>query len=356
MKFLFIVLLAFINALSASPEILPQGMPNTISDNNGLYKQEDRIATILSGSQGITVDERLAYAALCEKEAASIPLSSSGVRLYQRIGDIYYELDVVRYANKWGKWYRKAIAVVPSLKKDTPIGYRLEEYSKIRLRKNLVFCSFFIYGLMLVFLLIRIFPNPGAFDFRYFIKKTAVFLLLFAVLSFIVFAADSFFFSRTIRVISNEKITTNPDLFPGAILSPVIPYVKPLVPLRMMDFEPAPNAAIILLLGFLPAIIAVFYVSFKKPYNKLLLSSSIVVFILFLWMHYFLVTGTDMMFHPGIAITKSRVLYRGEPEKLLVENPLKALRANPDLLKTDNEDLKEFIKNEFPDGFPHDKQ
>ena len=45
-----------------------------------------------------------------------------------------------------------------------------------------------------------------------------------------------------------------------------------------------------------------------------------------------------------------RLYLRDEPEDLLIRDLPKALRANPEMLKSDNEDLREFMKAHFPDG------
>ena len=46
----------------------------------------------------------------------------------------------------------------------------------------------------------------------------------------------------------------------------------------------------------------------------------------------------------------ARFLFPGELEELLVESPGKVLKANPDLLNSDNTDLKLFLKEKYPDG------
>jgi hypothetical protein len=50
--------------------------------------------------------------------------------------------------------------------------------------------------------------------------------------------------------------------------------------------------------------------------------------------------------------TKWRIIYNGELEKLLVENPAKVLKANPGFMNEDNMDLRAFLKDNFPGGFP----
>jgi len=53
---------------------------------------------------------------------------------------------------------------------------------------------------------------------------------------------------------------------------------------------------------------------------------------------------------PNVAVTKSRVIFSGELEELLLKDPQKILRANPNLLKTKNSDIPLFIKTHFPNG------
>ena len=78
----------------------------------------------------------------------------------------------------------------------------------------------------------------------------------------------------------------------------------------------------------------------------------VLIFCVSLWLNFLIATGSDAFLATKIAVTKSRILFRGEPEKLLLRNPAKALRACPDLLNSGNDDLEKFIKKHYPEGLP----
>jgi hypothetical protein len=326
----------------------------SVISSKDVEQQEEPITKLLNCGQGITAQERLAYIALCEKAAIQYSKSSQNSRLFQRIGDAYYELDMLHYATKWEKWYGRAISLEPGLKKETPIGYRLQEYARIAFCRNLIYISYSGYLLIGLILLFRIIRNLRSFDMRFFIKKTAIFMMLYAALSVVVLALDLFSLRQTINSISTEQLKENPTHFPGAIISPVAGVVAPLFPLGIIN---SPKIYIVFILGLLPVLMAVFYSSFQKAYNRWRLSTGIIIFSLSLWLNFIVISGTDELYNSNMILVKSRILFLGkEPEKLLIVNPTKALRANPAMLETKNSDLEIFIKKNFPQGFPNNHQ
>jgi hypothetical protein len=304
--------------------------------------QRDPLAPYINGNQGVSAKERLAYARRCEKAAKRNPASLLRAALCKRIGDAYFDLDQLRYGKKWHSWYAEAAAAQPSLVKETPVGFRLQEYSRISLRRNLLTVVFTVYGLTFLSILVRAVRYRRDFDARSFFKRCALFGVVFAVLAVAVFAIDLRVFSKSMDIVPVR----------GVLVKPVSTFVKPFIPFSVVDPSAPARAALVLVLGFLPIAPAVFYTSFKKPYSRVMLSALLLVFCVSLWLHFFIAAGFDEYLKPKITVTGSRVIFSGEPEKLLLEDPSKALRACPGLLKGGNEDLEIFLGKHYPGGFP----
>ena len=300
------------------------------------------MALLMTEDPGVTDNKRLAYAERCVIAAEHYTGSPFRAALCKRIGDVYFDLDQVRFAGKWHAWYAKAAAAQPSYIQETPVGYRLQVYSKISLRKNLLAGAFSVYGFVVCVLALRAVRNRRAFDARYFIKRCAVFLGVFTALALVVFAIDLPLFSKSTGTFTEQK----------PLVAPAFSFVRPFIPLSVIDSSAPARAALVFLLGFLPIVLAVFYTSFTKPYSRLFLSAMILIFCASLWLHFLITAGSDELLTSKVAVTGSRVVFSGEPEDLLLKNPGKALRANPDLLKSGNDDLEEFIGKHYPAGFP----
>jgi len=343
MKSVFIVTALYV-AVVAVENTFPGPRP---TDSATTAQQQDPVALLLSENQSGNNSERLAYVRRCEKTADRFPESALRAELYKQIGDVYFDLNQLRYAGKWNRWYCKAVAVRPSLAKETPIGYRLQRYSGMAMRRNLLTGVFVVYAFVLLTFIVRCMRNGRMFDARFFLKRCALFFCTYAVLSSIVFTADIRLFSTLVR----QK-----PLFTGeAIINPAAAFLKPLIPLSVCDPSNASRAVVILLLGFLPITLALLYVSFRKPFSRAFLSSMVLIFCVSLWLHFLTATGSDVFLATKIVVTKSRIVFRGEPEMLLLRNPAKALRACPDLLKSGNDDLEKFIEKHYPAGFPAER-
>ena len=338
MKSVFIVTVLCL-AVVAAENTFPGPRP---TDSAVAVQQQDPVALLLSENQSGKDSERLAYVRRCEKAADRYPESALRAALYKQIGDVYFDLNQLRYAGKWNRWYRKAAAVRPSLAKETPIGYRLQEYSRIALRRDLLTAVFAVYAFVLLAFILRFLRSRRTFDTRFFLKRCVLFLGVYAALAAAVFIVDIRIFSTLVR----QK-----PLFAGeAIINPATAFPKPLIPLSVCDPSNASRAAVILLLGFLPIALALLYVSFGKPFSRAFLSAMVFTFCVSLWLHFLIATGSDAFLATKIVVTKSRIVYRGELGKLLRRNPAKALRACPDLLKSGNDDLEKFIKKHYPEG------
>jgi len=198
--------------------------------------------------------------------------------------------------------------------------------------------------------LIRLLCNLRLFEVRLFFRKIVIFTSIYVSLAIVVLWLDTFSFPHIIQSVNAEHLKMNPTTFPGALISPTYGLVLPLYPLGIKDSS---MIYVVLITGLLPVLVVVFYTSFRKAWNRWLLSVGIIVFSIALWLNFVVVYGTDVYSNSKMVLIKSRILFWGtEPEKLLIESPEKALRANPDMLKANNTDLKVFIEKNFPDGFP----
>jgi hypothetical protein len=168
--------------------------------------QRDPLAPYINGNQGVSAKERLAYARRCEKAAKRNPASLLRAALCKRIGDAYFDLDQLRYGKKWHSWYAEAAAAQPSLVKETPVGFRLQEYSRISLRRNLLTVVFTVYGLTFLSILVRAVRYRRDFDARSFFKRCALFGVVFAVLAVAVFAIDLRVFSKSMDVVPVQPL------------------------------------------------------------------------------------------------------------------------------------------------------
>jgi hypothetical protein len=348
MKPALMVMFACLLALADDAASLPweKTVRSQMTDTDATLRQNDPVAQLLAEDQGLSAKERLAYIKRCEKAAARYPESAFRTTLCKKIGDVYFDVDQLRYARKWSRWYTKAAKADPFLLKETPIGFRLQEYSNIAKRRNLLSCVFVIYGLVLLIIGVRTIRCRCSFDIRYFFKRCAVFLGIFIVMACAAFVIDLQIFSKSPDTIVERK----------PLIKPASSLVRPFIPLSVMDPSAQARAAIILLLGFLPLLLAIYYASFKKQYSRILLSIIVAAFCSSLWLHFTLVAGFDEYLKPRITVTGSRVLFSGEPEKLLLQDPARALRVNPGLLKSGNEDLVKFIDKHYPEGFPNERQ
>jgi hypothetical protein len=297
-------------------------------------------------NQGIADEERLAYARQCADAVKRHPGSELRAALCHRIGDIYYDLGRTRYAGKWHAWYEKAAAARPSLIKETPIGFRLKEYSNIAKRKNVLAGVFAVYVLVLLSLVVRVLRSRRTFDGRMFLGRSALFFGIFTVMACAVFVIDLHCFSKSAETVIEGKTHIR------AVTTPV----RPFIPFSVMDPSMPARALWILFAGYLPIATAVLYTSYQKRYSRLFLSIMTLLFCTSLWTHFIITAGFDRYLQPAITATDSRVIFSGEPEKLLLENPARALHSCPGLLKSGNEDLELFIKQHYPGGFPAGKK
>jgi hypothetical protein len=302
-------------------------------------KQNDSLVVLLLATStfGSTEKEAVAYVHDCEKAIAHAPNSPRKLDMYMRIGDVYYGLKQYRHM---APWYRRALSLNPSAEKATIIGLRLHEFAIDAIRSYILMAAYVLYGILACFLLARCISCWGWFHWLSFSKRGTLYLTLFCVLAGLVFLVDIRMSEKAAFTITTGELH---NLWPGLL-------IKPFIPLSIIEAQPWHGAAIILALGFLPIAIAIFYTSYKKPYSRRLICILVCLAIISTWTNYFIVSAFDGQLKPTALIMKTRLWYRGDPETLLLRDPRKALHANPDLLKSDNEDLRAFLRKNYPDG------
>jgi hypothetical protein len=259
------------------------------------------------------------------------PASSLRASAMKKTGDMHFRLKNYRDMRRW---YLQVLEMRPEMEKASPIGYRLMIAGKFFLRKKITFAVFAAYGILLLFLILRITRSGGRFQFGFFAKRAGGFLLLYAVCAAAVFFLDSFFFPKT------------------AMKLPEVSYlaVEPIVPLSILDGSGAPLPFVVLSLGFLPVLYVLVYLSFKGPCSRLLLMVLAALLVASVWPHFFLRSTFDEYLWTQSIFQKERVFMEGEMEILLLDDPDKVRKANPEFLKGDNVELKQFIQANFKEG------
>ncbi len=326
------------------------------SENSG----ESEITLLLGSNPGVDEKEILSFARRCEKTAARYPEAPQSIRLelYKLIGDTYFGLDEIRYARKWHRWYVRVANEDLEKAKGTPIAYRLEKYRSIGLRANLMLLTYGMFGLVFIIVLVGLVGSKGAFEGMLFLRRLLIFLGVYIISAAAVFAADAWFFhSSGARFVSDEsECGCSDDERTVASVKPVPAFVRPTVPLSFIDTCNALPAARAVVLGFIPIAVCCFFFSFRGKAGKTVSLLVAVSSALAVWSWFFLTSVFDPALESRAALTPARVIFRGELEKIILENPHKVLRANPNLLKTKNVDLPIFIKTHFPENFPPERK
>jgi hypothetical protein len=278
--------------------------------------------------------ERLAYIAECRKalqQTSSTPLEA---QLCKRIGDVYLSLEDPAQMERW---YGRAIAIDPSLRTTTSIGYQLRERSKVRLGRRGASISLAAFVALCSLVLFRGIRNRMTFDRGLFVRRCTFFVLLYGAVAALVLALDAGSASRWLLGLSAAETGARE-------------MVPPVIPLSMIDGSQPGTAALLLLCGLLPILLAAFGAAFERGRSKALLGCVVIVAAASLWAHLYFARVFGPA-HQGRAFIRSgRVYVQGEPEELLLRDPHRALRANPDLLRSGNVDLEEFIKEHYPNG------
>jgi hypothetical protein len=283
-----------------------------------------------------TEDERLAYARSLEHALGKHPQTTLRLDASRRIGDVYYDLEKHRVMRRW---YREVLAIDSSLARQTPIGYRIEVADKRIIRENLHVLFLLLYLMIGLYLLGRISRSWRTFDITSAGRSLGICLVLYALVVVAVYLIDSRLFPTTL-----SSVTYSGEF--------EYPLTKPIVAFGALDRDFSPESALMLVVGFAPVLLAVVYTSFRRGYSRPVLLAMVLLTACTAWSHFVVATAFDAAMSPSAIFNRGRLYYNGELEELLLENPRKVLRANPELMDADNVDLRIFVDEHFPDGLP----
>jgi len=256
------------------------------------------------------------------------------VKLFVRIGDVYYNLENYRAMKRW---YTRALSLSPSLAETTPIGFRMTKGNRIILRQNSMIGCFCGYFLVCIILVAWGVITKSTVNIPLFLKKLSIITPLFLITGCAVLIADFSITSGSAGNIyaQNRHIIT-----------------EPVFPLPVLDSSNRLNILIIGILGFLPILIASIYTSFTCRISKLVLVFLIIITILSGWTHFFAVTLFDNRAYQKIAFSHTHLYLKGEIEELIIKRPDKIIAANPDFRESNNRDLENFLKEKTPQLLP----
>jgi tetratricopeptide (TPR) repeat protein len=277
-------------------------------------------------------DEKEGYIQRLQNSLKKYDQTTLGVEVMHRIGDVYYSLRDFR---KMRRWYLKVLEKAPKLARSTPIGYRMGIAKRFIKRQNIQFSVYGLYIIILVFLIFRIVTGKGI-AVKSLFKRLGILFSIYLFLMFIAFFIDG-------RIIQNKI----PEIMQDPVLKEII--VEPVVPFGILSISFL-TLADILATGFLPVLFVLVFTAFKRPFSRPVLAGLTIILSLALWSHFGLRNIYNDFLETEGAFAGKRFLFPGELEFLLMESPEKVLKANPKLLKHENQDLKVFIKQQFPDG------
>ncbi|MBF0429705.1 MAG: hypothetical protein HQK83_00385 [Fibrobacteria bacterium] len=290
------------------------------------------VANILQTKWHNTSEEqKRQYITTLQQTLEEYPSTSLKLRVFKTIGDVYYSLKKYRLMRSW---YKKAVMIDSSIAKNTPVGYRILRGEKFIMRDNTVYAAYGAYFIILCIIIFRIMRYRKNFDYFLFLKKTVLFLVLYGLASGLIGYLDAQTFLDTAVQLAVEE----PQV------------VSPAVPLSIFDNSFWPKGIWVLVLGFIPVLLIILYTSFKATSSFFALATIIFLSVTAIWGHLFIVYGYDEAMMPQHYFRTMRIYFDGELEKVLTENPQKAINANPGILNSDNIDLNMFLKNHFPNG------
>lgn len=276
--------------------------------------------------------EKLAYIAQMQNLLDQNPESLLELKFSRQIGDVYYSMKQYR---PMIRWYRKAVASDSTIEKETPVGYRIELGKKVLFRKSILTVIYVVYGIIVLLVIIALFQLKKIKS-RIFFKRILFTLPIFVIIAVFVLMLDFKMTSGSISSILNGS---------------KVYFPKPHVVFSVSDFSCAKDFIFILLLGYVPILLSIFYTSFIIKNFKRLLYLVLPLTILSTWSHYLIGKVFDDKLNKLAVMTKSHLYFDGELEDLLTQNPQKILKANPDLLKSGNKDLEIFLKQNKPQLF-----
>ncbi len=307
-----------------------EGASELVNKIQEYLKHEYSYITLLKEPwRGKKENEKLAYITKLQNVLDEYPESLLELKFSRQIGDVYYSME--RYRPMM-KWYRKVVAIDSMMARETPVGYRMGIGKKILLRKSIFTGIYLTYCFVLLIVIISLFKLKN-FQWRLFSRRVVLSAPIFIVIAAITLLLD---FKITSGSISSSL--TNSDVF----------FPKPIVAFSILDPSCIKDLIIVLLIGFLPIILSIFYTSFRNSHSKRLLFILLPLILISTWSHYFVNRIYDEKLNKRVVITKSHIYFDGELEELLIDNPQKILKANPNLLKSNNKDLDIFVKKNKP--------
>jgi len=261
MSKLFWLILFFLNVLPATIVAMP------VSDNNA----DSALSLLLSLNPWLQENKLTLFLKEYEKAAkkyqeASLPLK---IELYKRIGDIYYSIDYLHNYRKWNKWYRKVSQLDTGMIKKTSIAYRFSVYNKIIIRKAITIAIYCLYIILFFFFMIRILKNVHSFCFQFFIKHTALFLVIYVAMTGLVFTIDGLMFHKSGQTfVSDDSVCgCSDDVRTAAIIKPVFAFIRPTVPLCFIDISNIRLAVLVFFIGFIPVILSILMFHSSKKFH-----------------------------------------------------------------------------------------
>jgi hypothetical protein len=186
---------------------------------------------------------------------------------------------------------------------------------------------YLIYVIIGIVLAVRLYTGRFSILWPQFFKRLLYILPIFIVISLLIFIID---FAVTsdgiIEACSQHRY--------------LLPF--PIVPFSIADVTAASQLAVLISLGVLPTVLAMLFTAVNRPYSRIILILVIIGTVASTWTHFLLYTTDERRWNRAV-ISGSHVYLSGELETLLLENQEKVQQANPEIMKSDNSDLKKFI-------------
>ena len=273
--------------------------------------------------------EKRAYVAQLKEILKKNPESLLSLKFSKHIGDVYYSMAKYR---PMIQWYVKAVSIDSTVAKETPVGYRIAMGRKILLRKRLITITYLIYGILLL-ALVFLFYRFRPFCVSRFLRKALIVIPLFLVIGTV-----TLFFDFAVTAGGITKSLENATLY----------FARPIVAFSVLDVSCLSDLGIIVLLGMLPVLVSLVFTSFEHKTAKKALFVMLPILIVSTWGHYILYRVYDDKMLKQAVMTRAHIYFDGELETMLMENPEKVMRANPQLFKSNNSDLDIFVRENKP--------
>ena len=234
-----------------------------------------------------------------------------------RLGDIAYILK-----NNKGivKYYSQVLDNNLDSEKAKEISSRCDlALGKIH-HQQLFFLLIVGYILSLFIMIFRL-KNGQGFDTACFIKNTVILLFIYSLLSILVLVLD-------------QKLSAG--FLSSWLQSEKVVLKDPIILLHFYEILPQKIFINMLLLGFIPVLYALFYISFKKSHSKILLLSSLLILVSSIWVHFSLNYIFDDSMKPKGFMTTSRFYFNGNIDLIIDKDPnilINAVKNEPDEVK-----------------------